>query len=175
LFEGQSVLYPNMEGAQELLNRLRELVAPTDGTATPEGPAPNTVRVRVFNGSGVNGAAGEASEVLGGHGFRDGGTGNNPENIDETEVRYRPGSEAKAQVVQALLTDGVGKLVEDESIVEADVLLVIGEDYAGVTPAAGAAPETAAPETVGSPETTSPEDASTTEPPKGEQAPTPVC
>jgi hypothetical protein len=129
----------------------------------------------VFNGSGVNGAAAEASEVLAGHGFRDGGTGNNPRNIEETEIRYRPGSEAKAQVVQSLMTNGVGKLVEDESIVEADVLLVLGDDYECITPAAGAAPETAAPETVGSPDTTSPEDAASTEPPKGEEAPTPVC
>jgi LCP family protein required for cell wall assembly len=174
-FEGQSVLYPNMEGAEPLLNRLRELVTPTEGTAQPEGPAPSTIRVRVFNGSGVNGAAADTAAVLQDHGFQGGGIGDNPDgNIEETEVRYRPGSEAKARVVQALLPGG-GELIEDDSIVEADVLLVIGEDFQGVTAPAGAAPAettatTAAPSTA-APEST-PEDEQGT---KGEAPPTPVC
>lgn len=175
LFEGQSVLYPNMEAAEPLLNRLRELVTPTEETTGPEGPAPSTIRVRVFNGSGVNGAAADTAAALGDHGFQGGGTGNNPDgNVDKTEVRYRPGSEPKAKVVQALLTGGA-ELVEDDSIVEADVLLILGEDFDGVTPPADAVPaETAAPETT--PSTAAPESTPEDEPgKKGEAPPAPVC
>jgi LCP family protein required for cell wall assembly len=176
LFEGQSVLYPNMEAAEPLLNRLRELVTPTEESAPPDGPAPSTIRVRVFNGSGVTGAAAETADALQAHGFQGGGTGNNPDgNIDETEVRYRPGSESKAEVVQALLTGGA-KLIADDSIVEADVLLVLGEDFTGVSAPAGAVPtETAAPETA-APETAAPESTPDEEGgKKGEAPPTPAC
>jgi LCP family protein required for cell wall assembly len=175
LFEGQSVLYPNMEMAGALLTRLRELVTPTDGSTPPEGPAPSTIRVRVFNGSGVNGAAADTAATLQDHGFQGGGIGDNPDgNIEETEVRYRPGSEAKAEVVQALLSSG-GELVADDSIVEADVLLVLGEDFQGVTAPAGAAPaETTA--TTAAPSTAAPETTPEGEPgKKGEEPPTPVC
>ena len=40
---------------------------------------------------------------------------------------------------------GVGKLVEDKSIVQADVAVVLGQDFKGVTPPPNAsAPDTAA-------------------------------
>ena len=175
LFEGQSVLYPNMEAAEPLLNRLRELVTPTEGAAQPEGASPSTIRVRVFNGSGVNGAAADTVAVLQDHGFQGGATGNNPDGtIEQTEVRYRPGSESKAKVVQALLPGGA-KLIADDSIVEADVLLVLGEDFTGVTPPADAVPtETAAPETT--PSTAAPESTPEGEQgKKGEAPPTPAC
>jgi LCP family protein required for cell wall assembly len=174
LFEGQSVLYPNMAAAEPLLNRLRELVTPTEGATPPEGPAPSSIRVRVFNGSGVNGAAAETAGALQAHGVQNGGTGNNPDgNIEETEVRYRAGSEAKAKVVQALLPGG-GELIADDSIVEADVLLVLGEDFNGVTPPAGAAPaETTA--TTAPPDTAAPESTPDESGKPGEVPPTPVC
>jgi len=173
LFEGQSVLYPNMEVAEPLLNRLRELVTPTEESTPPEGPAPSTIRVRVFNGSGVNGAAADTASVLQAHGFQGGGIGDNPDgNIEETEVRYRPGSESKAEVVRALLTAG-GELVADDSIVEADVVLVIGEDFQGVTAPAGAEP--AETTTTAAPSTAAPESTPEDEPGKDGEPPTPVC
>jgi len=173
-FEGQSVLYPNMAAAEPLLNRLRELVTPTEEAAQPEGPAPSSIRVRVFNGSGVNGAAGETAAALGDPGFQNGGTGNNPEgNVRTTEIRYRPGSESKAKVVQSALTAG-GKLIADDSIIEADVLLVLGKDFQGVTAAADAAPaETTA--TTAAPSTAPPESTSDEKGKKGEAPPKPAC
>ncbi len=131
--------------AEPLLARLRELAPPPEPA---DGPAPSSIRVRVFNGSGVNGAAAETDADLLDHGFASGGTGNNPGgNIDATQIRYRPGSEDKAAVVQSYLSGGVGELVADDSIVEADVLLVIGEDFDGVVAATDATPadSTAAP------------------------------
>jgi LCP family protein required for cell wall assembly len=158
-------LVPDMEGAAPLLARLRTFEPPS----TPEdGPAPNTISVRVFNGSGVEGAAADTLTTLVDHGFQGAGAGNNPENVDETEIRYRPGSEDKAEVVQSLLTNDAGRLVEDDTIVEADVQLVIGTDFDGVDAPTGAAPaETATPETTAAPDTSSEQG---TEPAPGTEA-----
>lgn len=133
----QADLLPDVAAAEPLLQRLRELTPAPDA---PDGPAPLTIRVRVLNGSGSGGVAAETSTALGEHGFQDGGVGNNPDGIvEKTEIRYRPGSEDKAEVVRFSL-GGTGRLIEDESIVEADVLLVVGEDFEGVAPPPSAAP-----------------------------------
>jgi polyisoprenyl-teichoic acid--peptidoglycan teichoic acid transferase len=159
-FEGSGAdLELDEELAAPLLARLRELAPPP---APAEGPSPATIRVRVFNGSGVNGAAAQTSAALQDQGFQSGGTGNNPDgNVGETQVRYRPGSEGLAEVVKGYL-GGVGELVADDSIVEADVLLVIGSDFDGVTAPAGGAPAgpatTAAPAPSASPPASTPAD-----------------
>jgi LCP family protein required for cell wall assembly len=165
-------LVPDMTAAEPLLAQLRTLEvtpAPTDG------PAPSEILVEVLNGSGVNGAAGETASVLLEQGFQGGATGNADER-EQTEVHYRPGSEDKAEVVRSLLTGGVGTLVEDDAIVQADVQLVLGDDFEGVAPPAGAAPAdtSAAPETTAAPDTGSDE---TTPPEQGnkDDAPTAAC
>ncbi len=65
------------------------------------------------------------------------GVGNQPR-LNVTEVRYRAGSQNKARVVQSYL-GGAGRLVEDKSIVEADVSLVLGRDFKAITPPPNAA------------------------------------
>ncbi|MGH9032127.1 MAG: LCP family protein, partial [Acidimicrobiia bacterium] len=168
-FDGQSVLYLNEEAAEPLLARLRTLEAPT---APADGPAPSTIRVRTLNASEVNGAAGETEASLRDHGFQSGGIGN-ADALDETEVHYRPGAEDKAEVVRSVLAGGVGTLVEDDTIADADVQLVLGSDFEGITPPADAAPtESAAPETTAAPSST-PEEA--TEPEDGAEAPVADC
>ena len=122
------------------------VLAQLRGTATTpdeeQGPAPSTIRVRVFNGSGITGAAGQTSSELQQQGFATAGIGNNPSgNISTTQVRYRPGSDAKARVVQRYI-GGAGNLVKDSGIVEADVVLVLGRDFGGVTPPPGASTPT---------------------------------
>jgi LCP family protein required for cell wall assembly len=123
--------------AEPIFVRLRELTPPP--TAADD-PAPNSIRVRVLNGSGVSGAAANAEAALGEHGFKSRGTGNSPD-VAETEIRYRPGSEHKAEVLRSFLTGGVGELIADDTIVEADVTLVLGEDFQGVIAPGGAVPE----------------------------------
>jgi polyisoprenyl-teichoic acid--peptidoglycan teichoic acid transferase len=133
------------DAAAPLFARLRELATPPPA---PDGPAPSSIRVRVLNGSGVSGAAADTEAALGDHGFQPGGVGNNPDgDVDSTEIRYRPDAQDKAEVVQSLLAGGVGELVADDSIVEADVVLILGEDFEGIVAPTGAAPpeSTAAP------------------------------
>lgn len=131
-----SVLVPREPDAEAVLASLRN-AGPTP-SGEDEGPSPSTIRIRVFNGSGVSGEAGQTSSELQQQGFATSGIGNNPGgNVASTEIRYRPGSEDKARVVQRYV-GGVGRLVKDSAIVEADVVLVLGRDFSGVTPPLGA-------------------------------------
>ncbi|MFL6243541.1 MAG: LytR C-terminal domain-containing protein, partial [Acidimicrobiia bacterium] len=143
-----SILEAKEPDADAVLARLRQFgPAPTQ----QNGPKPSEVRVRVFNGSGQNGLASKTGTELQQQGFVNVGVGNQPR-ITATQVHYRPGSLDKARVVQSYL-GGVGKLVEDKAIVEADVAVVLGSDFKAVTPppnapapdTAAAAPTTAAP------------------------------
>ncbi|HEY4397800.1 MAG TPA: LCP family protein [Acidimicrobiia bacterium] len=127
--------------ADAVLARLRNF----GPVPTPENaPKPSAVRVRVFNGSGQNGLATNTATELQRQGFVNVGVGNQPR-VSLTEVHYRHGSKDKANVLQSYL-GGVGKLIEDKSVVQADVTLVIGNDFKAVTPPPNAAaPEPTAP------------------------------
>jgi LCP family protein required for cell wall assembly len=127
--------------AEAILARLRQFgPAPTQ----QNGPKPSEVRVRVFNGSGQSGLASKTGTELQQQGFVNVGVGNQSR-VTGTQVHYRPGSLDKARVVQSYL-GGVGKLVEDKAIVEADVAVVLGSDFKAVTPPPNApAPDSAAP------------------------------
>jgi hypothetical protein len=99
--------------------------------------------VRVFNGSGQSGLATKVGTDLNKEGFVIPGVGNKPA-VKVTQVRYRPGSQSKAAVVQSYL-GGVGKLIEDRTIVEADVAVVLGNDFKAVAAPGGAGAPTSAP------------------------------
>jgi LCP family protein required for cell wall assembly len=146
-----SVLLLDEPLAEPILSILRS----TDSApAAPDDPPPTDVRLRVFNGSGVSGAAAAAAAALIAAGFQGGGVGDNPDGeVDVTEVHYRQGSKAKAQLVQKYL-GGRTTLVEDEAIVDADVLIVLGKSFTGVTPPAGTGSATTAPPPPPAPDTT---------------------
>jgi LCP family protein required for cell wall assembly len=131
--------------ADAVLARLRDF-GPSP-TPQQQGPKPSEIRVRVFNGSGQSGSANRARAALQQQGFVGVGIGNSPR-TSVTEVHYRPGSLDKARVVQTYL-GGVGRLVEDKTVVEADVSLVLGRDFKAVTPPANAG--AAAPDTTAAP------------------------
>lgn len=141
----QSVLVLDQPAADEVLNRLRSFEPPPDTTAPAV--SPSQVQVRVLNGSGATGAASKAQADLQAAGFQPAGTGNSSRKVSATEIRYRPGMDAKARLVLANV-GGVGTLVVDNAIVDADVVLVIGPDFAGVTTAT-AAPTAPAPTPAG--------------------------
>jgi LCP family protein required for cell wall assembly len=134
-------LQPKEPDADAVLARLRQFgPAPTQ----QNGPKPSEVRVRVFNGSGQNGLASKTGTELQQQGFVNVGVGNQPR-VNATQVHYRPGSLDKARVAQSYL-GGIGRLVEDKAIVEADVAVILGSDFKAVTPPPNAAPpDSAAP------------------------------
>jgi hypothetical protein len=149
------VKQPAADAMLAVLRGEAPIPTPTSTTTAGAGGAaaavrPVDVRVRVLNASGVQGAAGNASEAFTRLGFPAGGTGNDPRGlIDHSEVRYRPGDEAKAQLVAAALPDA--QLVADPSLPGTDVVVALGKSFHGV----GSAPATttpAAPTTTLSPE-----------------------
>jgi LCP family protein required for cell wall assembly len=133
--------------ADAVLARLRQFGPAPE---VQNGPKPSEVRVRVFNGSGQSGLASKTGTELQQQGFVNVGVGNQPR-VTATQVHYRSGSLDKARVVQSYL-GGVGKLVEDKAIVEADVAVVLGSDFKAVTPP----PNAPAPDAVAAPTTAAP-------------------
>jgi LCP family protein required for cell wall assembly len=137
--DDQSVLFVKQPEADTVLARLRG-TAPVPPSTSAGGPTtaptvpalrPVDVRVRVLNASGVQGAAGDAETALGKLGFVNGGVANDPRGvIDHSEVRYRPGDEAKAQLVAASLP-GV-QLVADSTLPGTDVVVALGRNFTGV-------------------------------------------
>ena len=139
---GQSVLYLDDPDAGEVLARLRD---PGAAPAEPgEVVSPSAVRVRVLNGTDTAGLAGESVDLLAGAGFVPAGTGDTAEKpVETTQVRFRPGGEAQARTVEQYL-GGVGELVEDDDIVDADVVVVLGTDFSGVMTPGGSDAQAAA-------------------------------
>ncbi len=141
---GQSVLIPTGE-ADAMLQRLRDF-----DTVVPDAPeesdlAPDEVKVRVLNGSGAEGAASKALAELTALGFDDGGTTNASKTFSTTEVHYRPGDDDKAALLAGFVTGPV-ELVEDDGVDNADVWLVLGRSFSGISqPAATPNPGTDTP------------------------------
>jgi polyisoprenyl-teichoic acid--peptidoglycan teichoic acid transferase len=135
----QMVTVPTVEGRSSLqlapdadaaLAPLRDFGPPR--TQQQRGPKPSEIRVRVFNGSDQSGLATRTGTELQQHGFVNAGVGNESR-VSATQIHYRPGSLDKARVVQTYL-GGIGNLIEDNSVVEADVAIVLGQDFKAVTP-----------------------------------------
>jgi LCP family protein required for cell wall assembly len=167
--------------AQPLLARLRGEGDPAAaGEANGKGPkvAPSEVRVRVLNGTGAPGQAGDAAADLGAAGFGTGGLGDADRfGYPNTEIRYGPGAQPKAALLARYL-GGVGKLVSDTSVQGADVVLVTGGDWKGVTAPPGSANQAAAPAstaTTGAPTTTAKGTPSTSAPAPAGGPAQPVC
>lgn len=125
---GQSVLLPDREAAAPLLERIRRFGAP----AARRPVEPSEVRVRVLNASGREGLALRTADALAAAGFVRAGTGNDIRGrVAVTEVRYANNAEAKARRLLDVVGPGT-RLVGDPTVRDADVVLVLGADFAGL-------------------------------------------
>jgi LCP family protein required for cell wall assembly len=143
--------------ADAVLSRLRTFGEPKGDFSKL---LPAQVRVRVLNGSAVEGAAGQALAGFQRYSFAPAGTGNT-DALESTEIHYRPGNENKALLVASYM-QGVGHVVADPDISDADVVVEIATDFAGVkapskngskkttTTTTGSAPSTGSGGTTGS-------------------------
>ena len=113
--------------AAPLLAQLRFGDTPTTGPVTAQ---PVDVTVTVVNGSNIDRAAGRAFADFQAQAFAPGTTGNIAVTA-QTQVRYAPGGVANGQLVLQYL-GGVGQLIEDSKLKNADVTVVIGADWRGV-------------------------------------------
>jgi len=140
---GQAALVLDDAKAKPILDRLRG-VANKPVPAPPAGISPDSVRVSVENGSGRQGMGSATLAALHRVGFAVLGQAANADRSDYavTEVRYASGAQNKARFVLAYL-GGAGKVVPLQGAAaegDADVVLVVGRDFAGVAAPAHRAP-----------------------------------
>jgi LCP family protein required for cell wall assembly len=132
---GASVLRLLDGPAQPILDVFRGL----DGELAPDG-----VRVRVLNGTGTVGQAGEVATALSERGFASAGTGEADRfDVATTVVRHGPGQAEAAQLVARYLGGGA-VLEETADVLDADVVVVTGAGLTGVLDAPGPPPATTA-------------------------------
>jgi polyisoprenyl-teichoic acid--peptidoglycan teichoic acid transferase len=159
---GKAVLRLKMPEAQEILDRFSGRPQPTSTTVAP-GAIPNippsSVRVRVLNGTGTGGQAGEVSGELSKAGFVVSGTGDaDTFKYIQPVIRYGRGQRDKAVLLQAYVQGGA-QLREDLTIRGIDLVLVTGAQYQGIrNPRGGAqaATTTTAPPAANNTTTTKP-------------------
>lgn len=125
----QAVLFPDKAAAAPVLERMRRF----DSKPVAATVKPSDVRVKVLNGSGRSGVAQTVTSGLTDAGFTTTGSGNDERGrVAVTEVRFANGAEAKAR----LLLDYIGataKLVNDPTLKDSDVVVVLGVDFNGIS------------------------------------------
>ena len=134
---GAAVLRLKQPDAGQILARFRGQPAQGpdggDGRRAPPAPVvPNSVRLQVLNGSGVNGQAGDAAQALQAASFNVAGTGD-ADRFDyaRSVVRYGRGQQAKARLLQSHVGGGA-ELKEDLSLRGGDLVLVTGTSFIGI-------------------------------------------
>lgn len=147
---GADVLEMQQPQAQQVVSQFLA-TGSQPSTSTTQGAAPtvdpSSVSVKVLNGSGVSGQAAKAASDLRTAGFAVAGTGNAPSfHYTRSVVLYPPSNLAKAQALQSRLAGGA-ELQADSTVAGADVELLTGSAYQGVSsnPAQNAAPPAPAP------------------------------
>lgn len=157
-----SVLFLKQPDAQELIDTFNGKKPPAAQPTKLPNILPNSVRVRILNGSGTKGQAAEVQTLLKAQGFAIDSVGSaSTFKFIDNEIRYGPGQKDKAVLLQAYLKGGA-KLVADNTIRGFDLQLTTGSAYKGV--AKPGAPTTS---TTGPTTTTTPKDAK----PSGQPAP----
>jgi LCP family protein required for cell wall assembly len=145
--QGQDALVLDDAKAAPMLARLRGAGDPSANTSVPAGVEPGDVRIAVRNGSGRTGLGAQVVSNLRELDFGVLPPATNADRSDyaTSEVRYAGGAQTKGQYVLAAI-GGAGKLVPLEGDAGgADVVLVLGRDYRGVTRPNATPPTTAKP------------------------------
>jgi LCP family protein required for cell wall assembly len=156
---GADVLHLQQANAQPILDLFK-----TSGKAA--NVKPSQVTLSIENGGGVNGAAGRASTDLQRFGFTVSGTGN-ADATSATTIRYGSSAAASAALVARYVTTGA-QLTEDSTLGSSQVVLVIGQDFGGITATApGSSKGTSTSSTGSTTTTTAPIGMSIGQAPKG--------
>jgi LCP family protein required for cell wall assembly len=146
--QNAAVLRLKQPDAQGFIDRVNS-AGPPAGSAAGAVPnvRPDTVRVRVLNGTGAGGLAANVSVALHDVGFNVADRGDaDAFKYSHTIIRYGSGGLEKAQLLQSYISGGA-QLQADPTLRTVDVAVVVGSDYSGVrsSPSApGATPTTVA-------------------------------
>jgi LCP family protein required for cell wall assembly len=144
------ILPKDKVAADRIFDVFRGVLPPAADEIQPSG-----VRVRVLNGSGVTGAAGDAVAALEQAKFGVTQPGDSRRTA-RTVIRYAEGQEAKARLLERYLKAGAD-VEQQAGLSDVDTVLVIGTDFAGIlaeprsvdsveTASGEATPPTAAPD-----------------------------
>jgi LCP family protein required for cell wall assembly len=136
--QGQSVIHQWLSVGQQP-------ATPASGPKKPQKKpvltlTPSSISVSIQNGSGIGGQAAEAGQDLSGQGYHTTVSGDAPTfGQIQNEIEYAPDSLAAAKQVQSQLVGGA-TLKEDPGLAPTayNLLLVTGQDYAGVVSPSGA-------------------------------------
>ena len=149
VIQGNDVLLLKQPDAtQAIASFLGTPQSSTTETTRPTAPPnvhPADARVVVLNGSGRTGEAGQAEVALQRQGFLVTRIGSaNNFGYTQSVIRYAPGAEAKAQLVASVVQGSTISAQPDSSIIGADVVLITGQSYTGISAvqAAGTPPST---------------------------------
>lgn len=137
---GAQVLFLEEEAAEPLLSIFRG-----DGPLDPDDAATGDITVQVRNGTATEGQAGEVTSDLADAGFETLVPSDSEIGLPTT-VLYGPGLATQAHLVARHLVGPV-EYEESAALEGADVVVVTGTDWAGVTDAARPVEEVAAPST----------------------------
>ncbi len=149
---GAAVLQLDRRAADAVLAPFRDQggqdQAPGDAPSGRPPVPPSSVRVRVLNGSGVDGQAGEVAQALQAARFNVAGTGDATSfRHSDSVIRYGPGQLAKAELLQRHVGGGA-KLQEDRRLPGVDLVLTTGSSFTGIrSPSEAGAPPTGPPPT----------------------------
>jgi LCP family protein required for cell wall assembly len=147
-----AVLRIKQPDAQGSIDRINGIQPPAE-QAAQAAVRPDGVRVRVLNGTGAAGLAGQVTVALQGPGFTvaDRGDADNFK-YSQTVIRYGSGALPKAQLLQRYLQGG-SRLLPDPTLRTVDIALVVGSDYSGVRDKPGPSPQAPPTTAVGAPTT----------------------
>lgn len=124
---GAAVVRLDQGAAQPVLNVFRGL--------PPDHVEPSWVDLQILNGSGIEGQAGDVQEAFEAIGFDVSGVGDvsgtEDAPLEQTRVRYAPGSEVLASLVERHLTSGAD-LEEDPELSTGEVVVDTGLDFTTV-------------------------------------------
>jgi len=145
---GASVLKLKQPDASQVIDRFlnRQPPAAARGGPLPR-ILPNSIRIRVLNGTGTSGQATEAAQGLTKASFNVAGTGDADSfRYIKSVIRYGSGQLGSAQALQPYV-EGGAQLREDLTLRDVNLVLITGADFGAIratgTPGAGAPPTTA--------------------------------
>lgn len=138
---GADVLVPELEQVNVVVDRF--LHGPPSADEVANIP-PNSISLRVLNGSGVDGQAADAAGSLRDAGFVVSGTGDGTKR-NSTVVQYASGNKDKAEVIARYLGGSV-TTVEDRTVRGVDAIVATGSSFEGVIDPSAPTTSTEAPQ-----------------------------
>ncbi len=121
---------PNQAQDAAVIARLADLRPPA--ITIPSAVAPNKIKVRVVNGSGVQGLAQKVLDQFLAAGFKSGGPAADADrdNYAQTQIRFAPGKGgAGVTAVEASGSNQVSEALSAKQTLGGDVLVIVGRDW----------------------------------------------